>query len=148
MSRNTDNTRKAYAAFASGDIATLSELIAPDCVWHINGRNPLAGTYTGHEEILTYFGRLAEETDGTFKAELTDVGELSGGMVTALVQLSGTRQGATISERSIQLARNNDAGQVAECWWFAEDPYAADEFFGSATIVLPSQTGQRASAKV
>jgi ketosteroid isomerase-like protein len=148
MSINIDNTRKAYAAFASGDIATLSELIAPDCIWHVNGRNPLAGTYTGHEQILTYFGKLAEETEGTFKAELVDLGELSGGMVTCLVTLTGSRKGATIKERSIQLARNNAAGQVAECWWFAEDPYAADAFFSDQEIVLPGQQKAKATTKV
>lgn len=28
---------------------------------------------------------------------------------------------------------------MTECWWFAEDEYAADAFFGPAEIALPEQ---------
>ena len=141
MSTNIDNTRKGYKAFAEGDLATMTELIAPDCVWHVGGRSQLAGDYTGHDEIFGYFGKLMELTDGTFAVKLEDVGELEGtGMVVSLVTTSGTRNGQTISTRMMELGRSNDAGQIAECWWFPEDAYAGDEFFGLAEVVLPSQS--------
>ena len=140
MSRNIDNTKKAYAAFGTGDIATLTELIAPDCVWHVGGRSQLAGDYVGHEQILGYFGKLYELTDGTFTATLDDVGETESGLVTCVVTLNGRREGHSMTTRMIEMGRANSAGQVAECWWFAEDAYAADEFFGPAVIVLPEQT--------
>ena len=73
MSTNIDNTRKGYKAFAEGDLATLTELIAPDCVWHVGGRSQLTGDYTGHDEIFSYFGKLMELTDGTFRADLAEV---------------------------------------------------------------------------
>ena len=140
MSINIDNTKKAYAAFGSGDIATLTALIAPDCVWHVGGRSQLAGDYVGHEQILGYFGRLYEITDGTFSATLDDVGETEAGMVTCMVTLTGRREGRSLTTRMVEVGRPNAAGQVAECWWFPEDAYAADDFFGPATIVLPEQT--------
>src|SRR4051794_39505779 len=139
MSRNIDNTKKAYAAFGSGDIATLTELIAPDCVWHVGGRSQLTGDYVGHEQILGYFAKLYELTDGTFNVTLDDVGETEAGLVTCVVTLNGRREGKTLTTRMIEIGRANVAGQVAECWWFAEDGYAGDEFFGPATIVLPQQ---------
>jgi ketosteroid isomerase-like protein len=139
MSTNIDNTKKAYAAFGSGDIATLTELIAPDCIWHVGGRSQLAGDYIGHEQILGYFAKLYELTDGTFTATLDDVGETEAGLVTCVVTLNGRRQGTALTTRMIEIGRSNAAGQVAECWWFAEDAYAADAFFGPAQIVLPEQ---------
>ncbi len=140
MSTNIDNTRKGYKAFAEGDLATMTELIAPDCVWHVGGRSQLAGDYTGHDEIFGYFGKLMELTDGTFAVKLEDVGELEGtGMVVSLVTTSGTRNGQTISTRMMELGRSNGAGQIAEAWWFPEDQYAGDEFFGMGEIVLPTQ---------
>jgi ketosteroid isomerase-like protein len=143
LSTNIENTRKAYAAFGAGDIATVMDLIAPDCVWHEGGRHQLSGDYVGHEQILGFFGQLVELTGGTFKAELTDVAEsATSGLVTALVSVSGTRQGKTLGTRAVQLSRPDDAGRIAECWWFAEDGYAADEFFGSAQIVLPAQAAR------
>jgi ketosteroid isomerase-like protein len=140
MSRNIDITKKAYAAFAAGDIATLTETIAPDCVWHVSGRSQVAGDYVGHEQILGYFAKLYELTDGTFKATLTDIGQTEGGLVTCLVTLTGTRDGQTLNTRMIEIGRSNAAGQLAECWWFAEDAYASDSFLGLAQIVLPAQT--------
>jgi ketosteroid isomerase-like protein len=139
MSTNIENTKKAYAAFGEGDIATLTELIAPDCVWHAGGRSQLAGDYVGHEQILGYFGRLYELTDGTFTATLTDLGETEGGLVTCVVTFGGRREGKKLTTRAMQLGRANTAGQIAECWWFAEDMYAEDEFFGPSVIVLPEQ---------
>jgi ketosteroid isomerase-like protein len=140
MSINTDNTRKAYKAFGEGDLTTLTELIAPDCVWHVGGRSQLTGDYVGHDEIFGYFGKLMELTDGTFQVTLDDVGELeSSGMVTCLVTVKGSREGRSVETRMVEIGKSNGAGQVAECWWFPEDMYAGDEFFGPAQIVLPEQ---------
>jgi ketosteroid isomerase-like protein len=144
MSRNIDNTKKAYAAFGTGDLATLTDLIAPDCVWHVGGRSQLTGDYVGHEQILNYFGKLYELTEGTFAATLDDVGETESGLVTCVVTLSGRREGHTLNTRMMEIGRANAAGQVAECWWFAEDAYALDEFFGPSVIVLPEQARQSA----
>lgn len=146
MSRNIENTKKAYAAFGGGDIATLTELIAPDCIWHVSGRSQLTGDYVGHEQILGYFGKLYELTEGTFTATLDDVGETEAGLVTCMVTLNGRREGRTLTTRMVEIGRVNDAGQLAECWWYAEDAYTADEFFGPNVIVLSEQA--RASAPV
>jgi ketosteroid isomerase-like protein len=62
---NVELTRRGYDAFAKGDLATLSELIAEDAAWHVLGVGPLSGTYHGRNEIFGFFGRLAEETGGT-----------------------------------------------------------------------------------
>ena len=140
MSTNIDNTKKAYAAFGSGDIATLTELIASDCIWHVGGRSQLAGDYVGHEQILGYFAKLYELTEGTFTATLTDIGETEAGLTTVLVSLNGRREGRTLTTRMMEIGRTNAAGQLAECWWFAEDAYTADAFFGPAVIVLLDQT--------
>ena len=138
MSINIDNTKKAYAAFAQGDIATLTDLIAPDCVWHVGGRNPLSGDYVGHEQILGYFAKLFELTEGTFQVELVDLAELPAtGLMTCLVRATGTRNGTTLDTRMIELGRANDKNQIVECWWFPEDAYAGDEFFAGTQIVLP-----------
>jgi hypothetical protein len=60
-------------------------------------------------------------------------------MVVCLVTSTGTRNGQSITTRMMELGRSNDAGQMAEAWWFPEDQYAGDEFFGLAQVVLPSQ---------
>ncbi|GAC1445234.1 MAG: hypothetical protein NVS3B26_11420 [Mycobacteriales bacterium] len=141
MSTNIENTKKSYAAFSAGDIPTVLEHMATDCVWHVGGRSAIAGTYTGHDQILGYFGKLVELSGGTFAVELVDLAELPAtGMVTALVNTTMTIDGTTTQVRMIELGRTNAQGQLAECWWFSEDQYALDAALAPATIVLPQET--------
>jgi ketosteroid isomerase-like protein len=63
---NVPNLRRAYDAFAAKDMATVSELIANDTVWHIGGDSHLAGDYKGKDAVLGFLGKLMERTGGTF----------------------------------------------------------------------------------
>ncbi len=71
--RNENLLRHLYAAAAEGDVERLRQLIHPDIVWHVPGRNALTGEYRGIDEVLGLFGRLASLTDGTFRSDLHDV---------------------------------------------------------------------------
>jgi ketosteroid isomerase-like protein len=86
--------RRGYAAFNSGDVETLLDLFSKDVVQHVPGHSPLAGTYKGPEAVLGYYGKLAELTDGTFRADLVDVHGDGSGHVCATHQISATRNGA------------------------------------------------------
>ncbi|HEY7010679.1 MAG TPA: nuclear transport factor 2 family protein [Jatrophihabitantaceae bacterium] len=65
--------RRGYAAFSTGDIATLSELIADDARQFQPGSSSMSGEYKGRDAILAFYGRLASETNGTFRVELEHV---------------------------------------------------------------------------
>jgi ketosteroid isomerase-like protein len=86
--------RRGYAAFNSHDVETLTDLFSNDIVHHVPGHGPLAGTYKGIESVLGYFGKLAEMTDGTFRADLIDVHGDGSGHVCATHQTSAVRNGA------------------------------------------------------
>ena len=63
---NTRLAQSAYEAFGRGDVPALAELMADDIEWVDPGdpdENPLAGTYRGKEEVLGWFGKLAEQVD-------------------------------------------------------------------------------------
>jgi uncharacterized protein len=63
---NTRLAQSAYEAFGRGDIPSLVELMADDIEWVIPGDptdNPTAGTYRGKDDVLGWFGRLAEDLD-------------------------------------------------------------------------------------
>ena len=62
--------RRAYEAFNTGDMNTLTEVFDESTVWHLPGRSSLANDYQGREAAFAYFGRLAQETGGTFQAGL------------------------------------------------------------------------------
>jgi ketosteroid isomerase-like protein len=70
---NEEIVRKGYQAFGEGDMGTLGSLYAPDAVHVASGSNPLSGEYKGVDDILAYYGKLFENSNGTFAAELESV---------------------------------------------------------------------------
>src|ERR1017187_1567108 len=70
---NADVVRRGYAAFSTGDMATLSELFADDAVWHVPGSGSLSGVKNGRDAILAFFGELMARSGGTIKITLHDV---------------------------------------------------------------------------
>ena len=94
--------RKGYQAFNTGDIATLKGLFSHDVIQHVPGESPTAGDYKGADAVLSYYGKLAEMTDGTFRAHLVDVHGDGHGHVTAIHVTAATRNGVTrVSRGSI-----------------------------------------------
>src|SRR5256885_1617980 len=67
--QNVAIMQRAYEAFNTGGMNTLTELM-DETVWHLPGRSSMAGDYQGSGATLAYFGQLAQETEGTFRAEL------------------------------------------------------------------------------
>ena len=67
---NVARIRDGYAAFAKGDFAALTDLLAEDLVWHQGGRNQLAGDYRGREAVFGYFAKLMEVTEGSFHVDV------------------------------------------------------------------------------
>ena len=101
---NVELTRRGYAAFAAADLATMTELIADDVAWHVTGAGPLSGTYHGRDEVFGFFGRLVEETGGTFRLDLHDV-LANDEHTVALCTLSATRGGKSLQVRRGDLVR-------------------------------------------
>jgi hypothetical protein len=54
-------SRRAYEAFAQGDVASATDNLADDVEWIVNGQSAVSGSYRGKEEVLGFFGRLAEK---------------------------------------------------------------------------------------
>ena len=48
--------QRMYECFNKNDMETIRrEIFAPDLVWNLPGRHPLAGTKHGAEEVLAFF---------------------------------------------------------------------------------------------
>ena len=65
--------RTGYAAFAAGDMDTVSSLFADDIAWHQAGNGPLAGDLAGKDAVFGTFAQLVQLTAGTFGQEIHDV---------------------------------------------------------------------------
>lgn len=99
---NMATVRRGYEAFNSGDMATLRELLSHDVAQHVPGTSQVAGAYKGIDAVLGYYGKLAELTNGQFRADLIDVHSDGGSHVIAVHQTTATRNGTTrVSRGSI-----------------------------------------------
>jgi len=67
---NEEIVRQGYKAFGEGDMDTLRSLFAAEAVHSAPGNNPIAGEYKGIDDVLGYYAKLFELSDGTFTAEL------------------------------------------------------------------------------
>jgi ketosteroid isomerase-like protein len=99
---NMVTVRRGYAAFNSGDMDTLREVLSQDVSQHVPGQSQVSGAYKGIDAVLGYYAKLAELTGNQFRADLLDVHSDGAAHVTAIHQITATRDGHThISRGSI-----------------------------------------------
>lgn len=91
--------RRGYEAFNTGDMATLTTLLAKDVVQRVPGTSVVAGDHKGIDAVLAMYGQLAELTGGTIQANLVDVHSDGHGHCVAVHVLTGTRNGVTRASR-------------------------------------------------
>lgn len=125
---NVELARRAYAAFAAGDMNTVRDLIADEAVWHVLGHSPIAGDYKGKDEIFGFFGQLMARTDGTFRLEVHDILANDEHGVT-LVTERAERNGKSWVSRAVHVSHPDSEGRVKEFWSFQEDQAASDAFW-------------------
>jgi ketosteroid isomerase-like protein len=125
---NEDLMRKGFAAFSSGDMATLNDLFADDIEWHTPGESQIAGDYHGKDEVFGAFAKVVELTGGTFKIDLHDVLANDDHGV-ALLTVTGQQDGRELHDNSVQVFHIKD-GKVTESWIHPGDERASDEFWG------------------
>ncbi len=124
---NIDILRRGYAAFANGDLDTISGLFADDIVWHVPGHSQISGDYVGKEQVLGFFGRLQELCGGTARVDVHDLlaGDEHG---VAIVSESAERNGNGHVSQAAHVFHLRD-GKVTEMWDAQVDQYSTDEFW-------------------
>jgi ketosteroid isomerase-like protein len=120
--------QRAYDAFNVGDVNTLTEIFDESAVWHLPGRSSMAKDYEGRNAILAYFGRLGEETGGTFRAELERLLADDDGRVVGFQRSTADRNGDHLDVGNCIVFRLED-GRITDGREHFEDLYAWDEFW-------------------
>ena len=126
--QNVAVMRRAYDAFNTGDIDTLTELFDESAVWHLPGRSSMADDYQGRDATLAYFGQLAQETGGTFRAELRNLTADGEDRVVGIQRSTGDRGGKHLDVSDCIVFQLKD-GRVVDGREHFEDLYAWDEFW-------------------
>jgi ketosteroid isomerase-like protein len=125
---NVERARRAYEAFANADMQGVSDILADNIVWHVAGGGVISGDYKGKDAVLGFFLKLAQETGGTFKAEVHDI--LANDVhVAALVTNSAERNGKSLKWNAVNVSHVDADGRATEFWTFVEEPGVVEEFF-------------------
>ncbi|HEV7461122.1 MAG TPA: nuclear transport factor 2 family protein [Solirubrobacteraceae bacterium] len=120
--------RRAYEAFNAGDVETLTQVFDESVLWHLPGRSAMASDYQGRDATLAYFGRIGEETGGTFRAELQDLTADDDDRVVGIQRSTADRNGKHLDVSDCIVFRLKD-GRITDGREHFEDLYAWDEFW-------------------
>lgn len=124
---NLTLTRRGYDAFSSGDFHTLTELLAPEVVWHQPHTGVISGDYVGRDRVFEYFGKLAELTGGTYKVEPIDI-LADDDRAVAIQHSTGRRDAGVLDTRQVLVFEIRD-GRVTDMRLFPSDEQAENSFW-------------------
>lgn len=120
--------RRLYAAWGEGDLESAADCFAPEVVWTVPGRSPIAGSHQGWAAIRErFFARLGAISGGTFKAALVDVA-LGEHHVVAVQHATAAREAKRLDITACQLMRI-ERGRIVEVHSHYSDQEALDAFW-------------------
>jgi ketosteroid isomerase-like protein len=126
---DVDVVRALFGAFASGDLAALSDLLHADATWHHHNDDRHGGIHRGADAIVAYLTESALLTVGTLHAEPQTVLADGQGHVAVPLRLSARRpDGRTIDDPQVVLVTVQD-GRVRAIEQFVGDPAAVAAFW-------------------
>lgn len=119
--------RRQAELYAGGDPGPALELLSEDIVWHVPGRNLIAGEYRGKEEVLRYFLARRDAADRTFRIHVRAV-LAEGDLVVQLAGGTAERGGRTWEWETLGVFRVRD-GKIVEGRLVPFDQHAFDEIW-------------------
>ena len=127
-SSNAEVLKQYVEAFEREDWEAATAFWSDEIIVHAQGRNPLAGEFSGKRAFLDHYGRVFTELEGS--VELAEVHDVLVGPEYAVALV---KERAVRGERSLEFERVNvyrlRDGKITEIWSYDSDPYALDEFW-------------------
>jgi len=125
---NEDIVRQGYDAFGAGDMETLSSLMSPDVVHSVPGNNLISGEHKGIDNVLGFYGKMFELTDGKMSVTLKTVTEKGADHAIAVHQGAAERGTKKLdSEGTLDFTIND--GKIARIDESNPDQAAEDDFW-------------------
>jgi ketosteroid isomerase-like protein len=126
---NLDAAKLAIELFHAGKVELMRHMLAEDVLWKVPHQNPLAADIVGIENVLAFFRRVQEETDGTFSAEVLEIAATERA-VFCMMHVRASRRGNKLDQKVVNVWRLRlEDGKVVERELFMEDQPASDEFW-------------------
>lgn len=115
--------------YAGGALEPVLELLAPEIVWHVPGRSPIAGEHRGHEGVAAYFERRRRLAQMTMTIQ-PGAAVAADGVVAQLVLGVATVRGERLSWQTAGVYRV-EGGKVAEVWLVPADLAAFERIWAA-----------------
>jgi uncharacterized protein len=142
--------QRMYECFNKNDMDTIRrEIFAPDLVWNLPGRHPLAGTKHGVEEVLAFFSQLVKghvqvtldpaadpNTRVDAWGEDTVVEVHRGHGTTTVRDASGNESQVTLNAYNCT-HYHIENGRIARVQVYISDQYSVDNFFSAVYRLKP-----------
>jgi ketosteroid isomerase-like protein len=126
---NVQRIRDAYAAFSAGDLTAALKDLAPNAIFHFNGRGPLSGDHAGVDDITTALIGIFELTAGTQKLDIASVYADDHHGVVVLHETASRPDGATLDIDEVHVLGIDAQGRITDLWDLPTDPETHDRFF-------------------
>ena len=127
ISANATVIRRAYEAFAQGDIAAVLETFDPSIARHVPGHSPPAGDYRAHDEVVGFFKHTMELAGSIFSTDVHHV-LAEGDVVVALTTVNAERNGRSAAFPEVHVWRLAN-GKTTEFREFQGDEQTEDRFW-------------------
>jgi uncharacterized protein len=124
-SARVDIVRRGYEAFQTGDMDALRSLLASDISWHSPGQG--AGEFHGVDDLIAEFGRLSQDSGGTFRVAVNEIMEGDQSVV-VLARSTAARAGKSLDSPYAHIFHFS-GDQVSEAWVISYDQEASADFW-------------------
>jgi ketosteroid isomerase-like protein len=118
-----------FSAFATGNVAALGDLFAPDATWNHRNDDRFGGVHAGLADIMAYLGASAELTAGSLRAVPQSTMADGAGRVAVLTQVSATRPDGRSFDDPQVVVFTLDGDRVRSVDQFVGDPRAVAAFW-------------------
>jgi ketosteroid isomerase-like protein len=115
--------------YAGGEAEPLRAMLTDDVVWHVPGRNPIAGDHTGIDAVMDYFERRRALARATFQVHVREV-LASGDLVVQLAGGTAQLGGRDVAWETIGIFRVRD-DKIAEGRLVPFDQHLFDEVWSA-----------------
>ena len=132
---NVSIVQRMYECFNRDDVETIRrEIFAPDLVWRLPGRHPLAGTKNGAAEVLAFFQQLRR---ANIAVDLIRIDNFGPDTVVEVHRGHGVAPGGAALDALNCTHYRIANGRIAEVQVFISDQYAVDTFFSAVYQLKP-----------
>jgi len=118
--------------YSGGDPEAVRKVLTEDVVWHVPGRNSIAGEYHGADAVMDYFRRRRDLAGNTFRLHPGELLTGAGDHVAMLTDGTAVIDGTELRWSTVGLYRL-EGERVAECWLLPLDAQAFDEIWAGTT---------------